>query len=56
MTMPTCSCATSDWSWASRWWIDVDEFEAAAALAERSGRPDHAQAAIAAYGGRAVAG
>jgi predicted ATPase/DNA-binding SARP family transcriptional activator len=31
--------------------VDVDEFEAAAALAERTGRPDHAQAAIAAYGG-----
>jgi predicted ATPase/DNA-binding SARP family transcriptional activator len=30
--------------------VDVDEFEAAAELADRTGRPDHARAAIALYG------
>ena len=36
--------------------VDVDEFEAAAELAERTGRPDHARAAIALYGGELLPG
>jgi predicted ATPase/DNA-binding SARP family transcriptional activator len=36
--------------------VDVDEFEAAAELAERTGRPDHARAAITAYGGELLPG
>ncbi|HEY3713015.1 MAG TPA: tetratricopeptide repeat protein [Jatrophihabitantaceae bacterium] len=36
--------------------IDVDEFEAAAARAEHTGRPDDAQVAIATYGGELLPG
>jgi predicted ATPase/predicted Zn-dependent protease len=36
--------------------VDVDEFETAAARAERTGRPDHAQAAIELYAGELLPG